>query len=484
MCALVFSCLFASAALYVGALLLPDYAWWGSLCFCTPFYYLSLYHSPRFTHGFWWGIGVFGTMFYHLFYSPETGLAFVTPQTADLAPLMALGIIGLTIYFSLYSGIWFWLTNYLLKKSPTLTLPVTLHMSIIWLITTPLYIFWIDRYSLWPFLRTEGFPLMHPLIPLTTHPTLLVLLPIIGKNLLTVLLLIPSALIISLGRAAWTIQNRLLYASLCIGIIACLIMAKGTHHTCYDHTDTRPPWLTNVIWLPFQGTGTFTLATIAQQTFKQILHTHPDTQLIILPESAFYTDALCDNNKCTTLWNETELAHPITIISGSFSKIPTLSYNQIDNMRVHNTCYLIHNGVTLQQFHKKHTMHFVEQIPSWAQHTLFFNLFFADLPPITPSRNERTPFIIPGIPPLVPYLCSELFFTENPDDNYEHIPILALINDSWTSHHCINQLLFRLAQLKALQWQRPILYISYTYGHYIDTQGMHYSVTTQERKDC
>lgn len=535
MIALIFLSLLLSVSLYLSSLLMPTYAWYGSLMFHAPLAYTfsritshdNTPHTPRFIHGFFWGILVFGTFFYYL------GSGFIASTPHSPLPLLCFGT-GLTAYFACYSGLWFWLTELCIRSISFFSHTNAYASTLIWLLSTCAYITWIDRYSLWPFLRVEGLPLLHPLISLTNYPALLQLLPIVGKTVLTLLLLAPGTGIALLaqhifqdfthGTTSRHAQKNTLTQKrhvLCAATLAITITIV-TMHTIITYQSqkikkstaiTPPAWLAQIAWLPLQGTGHHSLATIVQHSLKQIVLANPDIQLIITPESALYTDHLCNDTACTNLWDSAHLSRPVTIIAGSFSKIQALSSNQnkhhnpehftnqntSHHTTIHNTCYLIHDGTLVQKFHKKHTVPFCECAPSWAQNSWLSTLFVNDLPAITPSQNKRAPLHVPGKTKdsnttqhnthqsdgtltLVPYICSELFCNEYQDDYYQHLPILALINDTWSAHHCIAQLLLNTARFKAIQWQRSILYISYSYACSIDQHGTLHNLPSIQHK--
>jgi hypothetical protein len=71
---------------------------------------------------------------------------------------------------------------------------------------------------------------------------------------------------------------------------------------------------------------------------------------------------------------------------------------------------------------------------------------------------------------FIPYICSELFFNELPDDCCKNDPIIAVINDLLFPTY-MQKLLVLLARFKAIQWQRDIVYVSYTQSLFIDQWG-------------
>ncbi|MCX5925092.1 MAG: hypothetical protein NT124_02230 [Candidatus Dependentiae bacterium] len=503
-----------SALAYSAPLLIPTYAWWCVFLFSAPLYLLPYLKKPTFSDGLLWGILVFSCTLSGVF----MGALYNTHSTLDSAISAILAImiaISLILYFSLYSALWFWLTGELIQVSMAIysisttdTVSIkklvysntSYHMLLIsipmWLATTLLYIFCIDNYSLWPFLRLEGHPLMHPLIPLATHPKLLRLLPLLGKNMLTFLVLLPAAAL-ALGlthyikncrRSHQVRKHYYLQDSHIYYIFFLLTLASWTgSYLVPQRTRPLPDWLAYISWLPLQGSGHETVAYIAQNQFKKIITTKPSTRLIIVPESAFYSDTLCSTDSCMQLWHANYLTQPISIICGSFSRETThkscKTSNPI-NQTVHeknksylfNTCYLVYNGSLFQEFHKTHTVPFTEQMPLWLTYPTLNSLFFTDFPAITPSTNKRMPFMVPGVHTFIPYICSELFFSHYPDSNTKKTPILALVNDAWTHNNYLCTLMLRTAQLKAIEWQCDILYISYAYGVSIDKNGICHTI--------
>lgn len=466
-----------SALLYCVALYAPNTLWWCMFLFPIPLYLLSCLQKLTFMHGFHWGVLFFSITLYPFFNS-------ILSSKIGSSCITVLFITTLSVFYcAFYSACWFWLmgictralrspkyTNYARQYTPLL-IPI-------WLATTLLYIITVDHYCLWPFLRLEGIPLLHPLIPLTAQSPLLWALPFLGKNILTLLLLLPAAtgayVCVTYTSRYQTTNNLLVLCSLTPWIIFLIAPIGKSSQT--------PAWTAYIAWLPLQVTGHRTAALLLHHTFKKIIKEKPNTQLIILPESALYTDALCSNAACTQLWQSERDDQPLFIIAGSFNRTENSFFN---------TCYLIDSGIMAQQFNKKHTMPFIEHLPLWVYYrktiSLFFtNLFFTDLPPITPASNTREPFTLyfnnktnnkntdnssTEIVQLMPYICSELFFNEHQDNVATDMPLLALINDTWATHTYIHILMVHAAQLKALQWHCEILYISYNHAFYITKTG-------------
>jgi hypothetical protein len=121
-------------------------------------------------------------------------------------------------------------------------------------------------------------------------------------------------------------------------------------------------------------------------------------------------------------------------------------------------------------YDKKHAMLLSERLSTWMDNDFFKHIYFNERQPIHRSLCERTQCVVSENISFVPYICSELFFTELPDDTYENSPVLAVVNDILFTTY-IQKLLVLLARFKAIQWQRNIIYVSYTQSLFIDVCG-------------
>jgi hypothetical protein len=135
-----------------------------------------------------------------------------------------------------------------------------------------------------------------------------------------------------------------------------------------------------------------------------------------------------------------------------------------------NSCYWIKHGILQQRFDKRHAMILVERIPQLCSANMLKNMYFNQMPEIVPSCNIRPCITLSDTLRVVPYLCSELFFNEYPDDHYD-CTILLLANDTWTPARYIRHLMYLAVRFKAIQWQRTIIYVSYYYAVVCDKYG-------------
>jgi hypothetical protein len=179
--------------------------------------------------------------------------------------------------------------------------------------------------------------------------------------------------------------------------------------------------------------------------------------VIMVPESSLYAWQLCNDAAAVSLLVAREAHATLDCIIGSF-------YD--DNGFYRNSLYWIKDGTMQKRYDKRHAMVLIERLPVWLRCSLLKTIFFKSMPEIVPSSNEH-PLIVVGGQQLVCYICSELFFNHYPDDPYGKIPILVLINDRWCSAYYMKLLMKLGAKIRALQWQRPIIYVAYSEMAYL-----------------
>jgi len=105
-----------------------------------------------------------------------------------------------------------------------------------------------------------------------------------------------------------------------------------------------------------------------------------------------------------------------------------------------------------------------ERLPDWLDVDWIRTRYFKNTPPVHAATNTRPLLKLSDRIAFVPYICSELFFNEYPDDHYPTHPILAVCNDHWAPLNHTKYQLYLAARFKAIEWQRPIIYISYQYA--------------------
>lgn len=422
--------------------------YWVIFIFPIPLVYIGCQQNISFIHGYLWGFIVFSL---HL----RDGIAIIINLSENYWWIGVIMSMTMILLQALFPAILFFCAQKLIKFFDIKSFFVRLFL---WGGVLFFFIFWVDRYSLWCFGIPEGYPLMHPLIVLTRKPDLLLLLPILGKQLLTILFLFTSVSFVLLLRY----KNKkalLLFVSIsCIWITSWLIGFKK---------EKRPFWYSYIKSLPYMihsvGKNKEVTIKIIVQHIKNILTNNPETNIIIMPESALNIINLVDRPELLDFWNEKYIGKPIHIIFGTC---------RIDENICYNSLHWVHNGLLKECFDKKHTMLITEYLPNWMNYDFLRTLYFKRGFSINRSSNNRILLKISDDIQLVPYICSELFFNEYPDDCYDNIPIVAIVNDILLYKSFMQRLLIMLARFKAIQWQREIIYISYSNSVFITQHAL------------
>jgi hypothetical protein len=357
--------------------------------------------------------------------------------------LLTVLILAIIAYLAFYAGLWFLVTQFLIKplagKNQFLILTV-------WILTAAAYIWCIDCVCLWPFLRIEGYPFIHPLLPLSTHTEFLWPISYVGKSTFTLLLLITNATI------AWGFIKKNFFS-----IMAILLSFLPWIIFFYTAPAKQnpPKWFYQIIPLQIQFPPQPNVFTSLYSECFYTYQQNTNTKLIVLPESALSQPI---NTSFTNLMQ---------------TKLPDLLIGSLFMSKGHtyNTLYWIQPNKNISKFCKRHTLFFTEQLPWWCNISSLDSLLFSESAQRTCSGNPRPLLTISDDIRLVPYLCSELFFNRQPDDSHQKYPIIALCNDWWFSVNYPRQLMLLTAQLKALEWQQPIIYISYFYIYFIPASG-------------
>lgn len=333
----------------------------------------------------------------------------------------------LMVYVSLCTIIWLLITTRLLHKFANLWIRFTIFAFSLFL-----YLVCIDQYVLFVFGRREGLIFFNPLILLP--PSLLLPISWWGLNFQLFIFALttssiglffakkslPSTIFLILGFIPWSISY----------------IVKSEFST-YQF----PP----IAHIPLICRSQNPSNIVAEYT-KTLLDFYPNLSLAIFPESAF-------NAQFTNISS-------IAIIAGIKQKHATHHTNQ--------ACCILKNQ---KIYHKRHAIPLAETPPSYFQ-----------LPShhwLKTSKNDHPKWHIDANFTLVPYICSELFFNHQPDDSFD-LPIVALCNDWWFDMPHFKKLMALAARIRAIQWQRPIIYVSYSYAQIFDEYGHGHPLVTTD----
>lgn len=319
--------------------------------------------------------------------------------------------------------------------------------SFFWSVWLAVYWLLITYGILWPLGRCEGYLLLNPIIPWASHPVLLEALPYLGVAGMTVLFCSLAGLIAYYMHAhATMVALGLLFLALLVYTI--------------DQSESGLPSDVRIAHVPkiVQHTDDTAAACRLVHEYVMIAVREADARYCaaVFPESAFYPWQLCA---------ESLLAHYIPE-DGAYIRDYVIGSFYDDNGQYRNSCYWLRDGIVQVRYDKRHAMPLIERMPWWLQHTPLYQLFFARMPAIIPSNNTR-PLLQLGDIYVVPYICSELFFNRLPDDQYDGMPIIALVNDRWCTKTYVQELMYLGAVVQAHAWQRAIIYVAYSRWVYI-----------------
>lgn len=437
----------ASSALGYGlAFVFSGTLWWTMFIFLVPLLYVAATNRLSFTEGLFYGYVLWGTAasgVLHAIFSLGSG-----SLALRLVPVMFI-----ITFEALFTSLWFFLSQKIIDLCKVRS---TYAKLLVWAGTTYGYYYWVTQYSLSLSHHWEGYFLMHPLLPFMEYPALLSYVPSLGKEFLTILLILTNL--------AFTLpfiiaDRRVLVAAPLIGLLPWLLsISKALPKK------PAPAWLTSVAVLPKKYRTNRHLSPLARlmaKDMKQLLEKHPQVDLILLPEYALLFD-LSTVPELASFFSTAHVGKPVHVIMGAY---------RWHKEKLFNASYWIYDGTIKQVFSKRHTMPLIEGMASWYNIPAIKQLYHTDLPPISAGTQSRIPIkLFEGVS-FVPYICSELYFNTVPDDEYPSSVIIALCKDTWASMSYLHRLMYLAARFKALEWQRPILYVSYTYHGYLDTHG-------------
>ncbi len=437
--------LLLSAILYAISFWLSHYFWWLIFLFPVPLLYATCTINFSFKDGFLWGCAVF--MLHTI------GWIYLIAHMAGESWLIGLALgVAMILYQALFPAFLFWSTT---KTITFFYIHNACARLCLWSAALWIFIVWVDWYSFWIFGVQEGYPLMHPLIVLAQKPQLLYLLPIFGKQLLTAFfLLVPMSITALLWYRNWQAF-----------LFCCVIVMPWLFYLCCKESESkRMPWHAKIKTLPCMVCSTTddprVIIQIIGSYLKKMVAQQPTLEVIIMPESACNISNFAELSELLQLWNKENVGRTVHFIFGA-------SRYQGDDY--YNSLHWVYDGKLQQCYDKKHAMLLTERLFGWMNCDYIRSIYFNVRQPITVASCKRTPLALLQDISFVPYICSELFFTELPDDCNKE-PIIAIVNDLLFTPY-IQKLLALLAQFKAIQWQRHIIYASYAHSLFIDDCG-------------
>lgn len=436
-----------SAGMYALAFWAPENFWWLVFFFPVPVLYAATIQPLGFKEGFYWGVLSLGL---HLW-----GILRATVELAEgslvcklLPTLVLLAYIGLisALFFSIAHLIQ---KNINVSKKPSISLAI-------WGLTLWGYYYFFDNTCLFPAGIWEGYCLLNPLLPLTQFPAFLTLLSKIYNPLLSGPLLL-ALLFLSAACFTYVLIKKMPIVTCIISIIA--LMPWLLSLSFYTKEIASPPWLSAITVVPWRFKVPLEdIGKALQIHLERAMQLFPNTKLIIMPEGAIHPLDLQKIGPRCFVW---ENQKSIDLLVGGTSWHDEKRYN---------TIYWVQNGCLKTWFYKRHAMLLIEYLAPGINCEFLKKLYFNTMVPLSTSTNARPLWQLFPDAAFTPYICSELFFNQKPDDTH-NVPIIAFCGDHWCSSTYIRKLMYMAACYKAIIWQREIMYISYYYAYYCTKEG-------------
>lgn len=308
-----------------------------------------------------------------------------------------------------------------------------------WALAWVAYWLFVDHYIFSLFLRVEGFPFFSPLVPLAQYASTLAVVAWGGMTFCSVLVHGTVAALFLCTTQRWR-----------AGVVILGVVLSICGVAWYKRPSTESPsWVYHVRWVPGSMCSSRSDLCIVRNA-NMVFGDDDDNTLCIMPESALegYCGETVHGDICSHGgWQGGALLAGIhTQLSGGW----------------HNSVVLADRESCAIVYIKQRTMPLIEQLPAWACWPWVCDAYLYQQSGIIPATQERKPVDVPGIGPMLLYLCSDLFLEINAPQ-YPGV-VIALVNDNWVRYSFLQRSLMLLARLKSATWGRVVVYCSYRYG--------------------
>lgn len=426
---------------YVGAFWFPEMLWWCIFIYPIGIIVAGTQQGIRWYTGYIWGVITFTLH--------ACGIYIGLYHLADgsVIPRMMPAIL-MSLYAGVYPAAIFGITTWIQQRYVTRHIYRVILWSGAIFVLTLLY----TDVILIIFGVCEGYPLMHPIVPLATVPQLLSLAPVIGKTGYTLLLLATSGLIAYAIMAPSKRHAMWMVWALFIWLIPYYLHVE-------DNIEEAPISRITVIPILFPGTMSYDdMHDMLLNTLQRANEMYPDASTFIMPESAIYrSDADQFMPELSAAVNGKRLIYGAFTWSG-------------------DTCHTILSVTTPQgtdMHHKQHALPITERMPYICDYAWLRQQYYGDDPEVVAGTAPRRPVTLLEDQQCIPYICSELFLTAPPATS-QQLPILFIGNDMWLSDTMSKytaDLMLLYATVNAITWQRPIWYVTYIHAYYISPSG-------------
>lgn len=411
---------FAPARIYPLAILMPAliFMFWQNV-------------SPRiaFKRGWLFGLGLFGAGVYWVFISIHT----FGDASIFLAGLITIGLIAILAIFPALTG--YFLNRYFPYNSRS---RIFFAFPAIWV-----FMEWVRS---WIF---TGFPWL--LLGYTQiNSPLKGYAAILGVYGISLLVLFSSSLLIQTVTA---IRQKNVKHALYFGFIFIAIWAVGAYLN--TKTWTQPvgkPIKVSLVQgnIPQQMKWSAEYVQSTLDTYAKLSEPHWDSNIIIWPESAV-TIPLQNAEDFLNDMDVTAKKHHATFITGIPVQVP-------DTQNYYNAVITLGNG---KGYYLKHRLvPFGEYTPFHEWVGKLLDILKIPMSDFIPSTEKSDPILANGIK-IATFICYEIAFPEMVLDQDPQINLLLTVsNDAWFGHSIAQAQHLEMAQMRAAENGRPVLFVS------------------------
>jgi apolipoprotein N-acyltransferase len=413
-----------SSLIYLGAFIYPDYLYVGVFLWMLPLLVTDPIGRNKdkdkeygFKLGYVWGLIFFGG---HLAWL--ACIVYVKGQ-GDGRMIVYFAAVA---YFSLFSGFWLWFKKLLVyrwvSKIKNLNRKCVASCCT-WVISTVTFICLTCYCSLAIFVCFDGYPFIHPLLPLVSWTWYIRPVAYFGTIVYVIVIVLVNLSIASLYRNVD--RMTLIFLLVLLGFPALFQppFTKIIINKC-EMVYIQPLW----------NDRNFSPAQMFYEIARQLdclAIDNPNVKFVLIPESGFAHDLMAWHDYLHA-W--TSLFDDVTIFIGG---------HRYEQEKVFNSLYHINNGRIVSYYDKNHLVPFVERIPGWISWIPMFNCVFTTHDHVfSYPTKDQSDLIVAG---FQPFICSELFFEAKRP--VQDKPILFICNDSWLALDYAKQLAKRSAKL-------------------------------------
>lgn len=413
---------------------------------CAPFYifplalvssafllilWLDVSPKQAFYRGFFYGLGLFGSGVYWVYISIHT--------FAELPSWLALALTGLFIScLALFPAVQGWLLNRYFPRNNVAK--ILCAFPALWVL--------MEWTRSWLF---SGFPWLF-IGYSQTHSPLKGFAPILsvyGVSLATVL---SAALIVNAFIYTRKKQNRMTYFNLTL--LALIWVSGGLLNLVPWTKPEGSPLKVSLVqanipqqikWLPEQVEPTL-------QQYKDLSAAHWDSQVVVWPEAAIPAP-LTDVMGFVDEMANTAKQHHAQLITGIPVKNPENNryFNAVISIGDHSSSFYL----------KRRLVPFGEFIPLQRWLGRVFDLLHIPMSDFTAGPNFTEPLALQNNVKMLAFICYEIAFPEQALHALDKVGLLLTVtNDAWFGHSIAQAQHLQMAQMRAIETGRPVLFAS------------------------